>query len=178
MSLIRAARLRYLILVIGMAAVVGGLSTSPPTPAEASHTIVAYSKWTGYAMYGINGASGYQVYQGHVATHSPVYCSGDPASAWVYWTYITLDSPSYVPTRGYYGDTYNRTTFYMIDRGDAYCTQPNYWVDAYFGRFEPLGPRSYYCGGPGESYYGVPNNCNDALNWGYYYVWYRAYYTH
>jgi hypothetical protein len=134
----------------------------------------AYGRWTGYAMFGIYGANGIEVFQGYAANHESYYCPNDPAAYWAFGTSFQLHGSDYVPTKGIGGATTNRQFFYLEDAGDTSCSQGNYWVDAYFGRYEPDGPRQYYCGAWGQSYNGVPNNCDDAKNWGYWYLSYTS----
>lgn len=143
---------------------------------HSSATTLAYGKWTGYAMNKIVGANSIEIFQGYAANHVSSLCPGDPAASWPYGTTITNRGTDYVPTKGQYGDTTNRTFFYLEDGGDPGCTQGNYWVDAYFGRYEPKGPRYYFCDGDGQSYYGYPDNCLDAGRWGTYYLWYNSSY--
>ncbi|MGI8553421.1 MAG: hypothetical protein ACR2PL_21955 [Dehalococcoidia bacterium] len=118
-------------------------------------------------MNNIKGAANIEVIQGYVANHSSSLCPNDPASTAPFGSTVSI-APRYAVLHDQNGNNVNYTGFYLEDAGDPQCTQGNYWVDVYQGRFEPGGPRYYECpsGAPGQSYYGVPNNCDDARNFG------------
>jgi hypothetical protein len=147
--------------------------TITPTPSNRY-----YGRFTGYAMGNRNGGSGIELIQGHFANHHYESCPSDPAAAWPYGTRI--DTDNVIPQHDQFGQTVNYITFYLQDIGDLTCSQGNYWVDIYFGRWEtkPTSDPTYcYCGGvpsPGFCYSGSISSCNDADTFGSHFYWYTG----
>ena len=136
-----------------------------------------YGKFTAYAMGNRYSGAGIEVSQGHFANHYYNWCPNDPAAWWLWGTRI--DTPS-IAQHNQSGQTVYYSTFYLYDIGDPTCSQGNYWVDVYFGRWEPRSPSDpnyCYCSGvtsPGFCYSGSQNSCTDAINFGYNYYWYTG----
>lgn len=145
--------------------------TRTPTP-----TNYFYGKFTGYAMGNRTGGAGIELVQGHFANHHYQACPNDPAASWPYGTLIITDNT--IPQHNQAGQTVYYTSFYLEDVGDLTCSQGNYWVDIYFGRWEskPVSDPTYcYCGGvtsPGYCYTGTVSSCTDATNFSAHYYWY------
>lgn len=148
--------------------------TRTPTPTPPHY----YGRFTGYAMGNRNGGGGIELIQGHFANHHYETCPSDPAAAWPYGTRIDTDNT--IPQHNQLGQTVNYATFYLQDVGDLTCSQGDYWVDIYFGRWEnkPTSDPSYcYCDGvtsPGICYSGSMSSCNDANDFGVHYYWYTG----
>lgn len=129
-----------------------------------------YGWFTAYAMGNRYGGAGVEIRQGHFANHYYNWCPSDPAAWWLWGTQIVTDSP--IPQHNSSGGTVNYSTFYLEDIGDPTCSQGNYWVDIYFGRWEnkpPSDPSYCYCSGvtsPGFCYAASVNSCTDANNFG------------
>ncbi|MDY6877749.1 MAG: hypothetical protein SWK90_16325 [Chloroflexota bacterium] len=136
-----------------------------------------YGKFTGYAMGNQYGGAGVEIQQGHFANHYYNWCPDDPAAWWGWGTRI--DTPS-IEQHNQAGQEVWYSTFYLYDVGDPTCSQGNYWVDVYFGRWEPRPPGdpNYCCcsgvPSPGYCYAGAVNSCTDAINFGYHYYWYTG----
>jgi len=131
-----------------------------------------YSEYTGYAFGNWNGSSGSQVYASDFANHSSSQCPGDPAAYWSFYTYIYHEyAIGYSNSDGTGWDT---DVSQLRDTGDFSCTQSNYWVDIYFGRWR----RSYEAcncnNGAVENCYVASNAnaCSDAINFGNPWRWY------
>lgn len=126
-----------------------------------------YGKFTGYAMGNRYGAAGVEVRQGHFANHACELCPNDPAACWPWGTKITKTKSVTMHNRD--GGQVSYRTFYLYDNGDPNCTQPNYWVDLYFGRWKRYGQTCSCSGSPSPGYcidtY-VVNACDDASNFG------------
>lgn len=123
-----------------------------------------YAAWhTGYAMGNRYGAAGIELLRGDFANHSPSWCPNDPAAYWQFGTYIREDQSITLPLQTYPGGT-AYTYFRLEDIGDPYCTQGNYWVDIYFGRWK-LPSQQCCCPGvicPGFCY---NSNYNNSCTW-------------
>ena len=142
-------------------------------------SVHTYGWMTSYAMNLITGQCNCEVFQGYIANHSRYYCAGDPSSYWPFGTAIQLDPGYWMQIHDYYGNPINLTYFALEDTGDPYCTQGNYWLDGYMGRYSPSAtpPSSYYwCNAPGYAYVGYHDSCVDAIYWGKYWVGYWASY--
>jgi hypothetical protein len=126
---------------------------------------------TGYAFGNQNGASGLQVYQGDFANHPPTCLNSskhkDPSGSWSWNSAIHVSSPT-IYLNSSNGNRYQYTTFYLVDNGDLYCAQPDYWVDIYFGRYTQTISNCNCPGSPSPGYciWGIPNNCTDATAFG------------
>jgi hypothetical protein len=129
-----------------------------------------YGYFTAYAMGNRYGGAGVEITQGDFANHYYNWCPNDPAAWWLWGTHITTDSSIAQHNSG--GGTVYYSSFYLEDIGDPTCSQGNYWVDIYFGRWEnksPSDPTYCYCGGvtsPGYCYTGTKSSCTDAVNFG------------
>ncbi|NBD34427.1 MAG: hypothetical protein GVY30_00325 [Chloroflexi bacterium] len=125
-----------------------------------------YSGWfTGYAMGNQYGGAGVEISQGHFANHYVYSCPGDPAAHWNWGTQITTP---WIGMQDQAGRYFSRNLFYLYDVGDFSCSQGNYWVDIYFGRYRYSG-ESCNCPGvpnPGYCYTGNTNSCTQAINFG------------
>lgn len=138
------------------------------TPAHAAH----YNGWfTAYAMGNRTGADpNVELTQGHFANHYYQWCPGDPAAFWLWGTRIDTDAP--IGMSSQWGGQVSYSTFYLHDIGDPTCSQGNYWVDIYFGRWEnrPTSDPSYCCCGgvtcPGFCYAAGANPCSNAQVFG------------
>jgi len=136
---------------------------------SAAYASYYYGKFTGYAMGNQYGGAGVEIRQGHFANHYYLMCPNDPAA---YWTWGTQISTPVIYMHNQSGQTTAWTTFLLYDVGDFGCTQGNYWVDVYFGRYKP-NDANCYCGGVwGYCYWGSKNSCTDAINFGYHYYTY------
>lgn len=162
---IRHIRLRIMIAVaVGVVVVATTLNASV-------YAGTYYGKFTGYAMGNQYGAAGVQVTQGDFANHWYIKCPNDPAAWWAYGAVINTPS---IAMHYYDGSTIYYSTFYLEDIGDFTCSQGNYWVDIYFGRYRWPGG-SCVCGGvSGYCVNGYTNNCTDAVNFGYHYYTYTG----
>jgi hypothetical protein len=122
--------------------------------------------WTGYAMGNRYGASGYEVYQGDFANHPPNKCPNDPAAFWAWGTQITLSAGVAMQDQNGLPVIYHY--FYLYDNGDPTCSQGNYWVDVYFGRYLFSGQSCNCPGSPSPGYCIVAstNSCTQAQNFG------------
>ncbi len=125
-----------------------------------------YSGWfTGYAMGNRYGGAGVELAQGHFANHYYLKCPNDPAAYWTWGTRITTPP---ISMQNQAGQDYTRTVFYLYDVGDFTCSQGNYWVDIYFGRYRRSG-ETCECPGvvnPGYCYVASTNSCTQARNFG------------
>lgn len=142
------------------------------SPAAQSTTWYSGTLSTGYAFGSYTGSSSGELYQGHFANHSSMYCSGDPAAYWAYGTWITGMSPGPTMYQGN-GTEFYPTAFYLKDIGDFACNGGSYWSDLYFGRYKPAAD-SCSCNNGTEYCYtsSYVNNCQDATVWGETYVGY------
>lgn len=132
--------------------------------------------WTGYAMGNRYGASNYEIYQGDFANHPPSYwdpnlqryrgCPNDPAANWAWGTQIYLSSGVSMLDYNSLPQIYHY--FYLYDNGDPDCTQGNYWVDVYFGRYRRSSDSCNCPGSPSPGYCIVTtnNSCTAATNFG------------
>lgn len=135
-----------------------------------------YNGWmTGYAFGNLYGASGAPIVQTDFANHSPTYCSGDPAASWAWGTYIHTVSPNPIYLSNAKGQYWPVSDLDLWDNGDPYCTQGNYWVDIYFGRYTWT-PGNCNCSGSpsGTCIYGTTDNCQDATNFGQHWSTYTS----
>ncbi len=124
-----------------------------------------YEGWhTGYAFGALYGSSGWVVQQTDFANHSPYYCPNDPAAYWSFGTVVTEDSPITFHTST--GNTYNWSDLTLTDIGDISCSQGNYWVDVYFGRYKPDQDPCDCNNAEEHCYSGAVNCCADAINFG------------
>lgn len=149
-------------LVIAIIGLLILLATMTPTLVYAA----TYTGWfTGYAMGNQIGAAGVEVSQGHFANHSYGTC-GDPASYWPWGTKITTAQS--ITLHYSNGAAYSRKKFYLEDGGDLNCSQGNYWVDIYFGRYQRFGEPCNCPGSPSNGFCinANYNSCNDAQNFG------------
>src|SRR5579883_213848 len=173
LSVRNAVKTTILVGIILSAAVVLGRQ-----PHEANATSLHENGWmTVYAVNGIYGASGNEIFQGDAANHESQYCPNDPAAYWTWGTTLALDSGYWMTTSSSDGSSVTYYSFNLEDAGDPSCSQGNYWMDGYMGRFESTAtidypPGTYYVcnGAPGYAYYGNTDNCQEAINWGRYYV--------
>jgi len=153
----RLWRLAILAIILGL-----GLIANRPTAYAGS-----YSGWfTGYAMGNRYGGAGVEIRQTHFANHYYEWCPNDPAAWWGWGTRITTSPP--IAMHDAYGRQISYSRFYLYDVGDPSCSQGNYWVDIYFGRFKPDFdpcdcPRSP---SPGYCKPGAWNSCWDAITFG------------
>lgn len=126
----------------------------------------SYSGWfTAYAMGNQYGGAGVEISQGHFANHYYVWCPNDPSAYWTWGTRITTPS---IAQHNSAGQTVYYSTFYLEDVGDPTCSQGNYWVDIYFGRWR-RSSESCNCPGvtsPGYCKVASANSCTDATNYG------------
>jgi len=124
------------------------------------------SQVTGYAFGNQNGSSGYTITQGDFANHGNA-CPNDPASSWSFGTTITMVNPSSIALYDENGTPTNFSNFGLWDTGDPGCSEPNYWVDIYFGRYQFSGCACDCPGSPsGLCIFRNHNNCQDALDFG------------
>ena len=100
------------------------------------------------------------------ANHSNNWCPGDPAAFWAYGTGIDMAIPSSLTQWDQNGNSYSRGHFTLQDFGDTSCSQGNYWVDVYFGRWKPSADPCVCDNVSGTCDLGAHNNCTDAVNWG------------
>jgi hypothetical protein len=126
-------------------------------------------------MGNLQGGAGVELTQGHFANHHYQACPSDPAASWSYGTHIITDNA--ITQHNHLGQIVNYTDFYLEDVGDLSCSQGNYWVDIYFGRWEtkPVSDPTYcLCGGVGlgTCYSGSVSSCTDATNFFPSYRWY------
>ncbi len=121
--------------------------------------------FTGYAMGNRYGGAGVEISQGHFANHYVHSCPGDPAAHWTWSTRITTP---WIGMQDQTGRYFPRNLFYLYDVGDLSCSQGNYWVDIYFGRYR-RGDEACTCPGvpnPGYCYSANTNSCTQATNFG------------
>jgi hypothetical protein len=116
-------------------------------------------------MGSLQGGAGVTLVQGHFANHHYQMCPNDPAAQWSYGTRITTSS--WIGMKDYRDQVYYRNIFYLYDVGDFSCSQGNYWVDIYFGRYRKSGE---VCSCPGVSNsvctVANTNSCSQAINFG------------
>ena len=125
-----------------------------------------FSGWfTGYAMGNLTGGAGVTLVQGHFANHLNTACPNDPAAHWTWGTQITTSQ--WIGMLDYRGQVVSRNRFYLYDVGDLTCSQGNYWVDIYFGRYKFSGqPCSCPGVGSGVCTTANTNSCTQATNFG------------
>ncbi|MGC1376943.1 MAG: hypothetical protein WA821_11990 [Anaerolineales bacterium] len=143
-------------------ALVAGISVMNFTAVSAT----GYSGWfTGYAMGASKGAAMVTLVQGHFANHLNTACPNDPAAAWQWGTGIT--TTNWIGMKDYSGAGYYLNKFKLEDVGDLNCSQGNYWVDLYFGRYT-LSASVCSCPGVTGSVCTVANtnSCTQATNFG------------
>jgi hypothetical protein len=122
--------------------------------------------------------AGVTIIQGHFSNHYREYCPNDPSSWWTWGTRIDMENS--IPQHDRNGQIEHYSTFYLYDIGDLECTQGDYWVDIYFGRWETRSisdPDYCCCGGvvcPGVCNNGFLSSCNDAIEFGPNFFWYTG----
>ena len=122
-----------------------------------------YADHTGYADGNEEGYYGVVVYSTYFAHHVDEYCPDDPSTDWGLWHGITEDDSITFHTST--GNSYEWSDLTLADGGNTSCSEEDYWVDVYFGRWQQSGyPDNCDCGG--VCVYGVPNSCDDAWNFG------------
>jgi hypothetical protein len=125
-----------------------------------------FSGWfTGYAMGNLKGGAGVTLVQGHFANHLNTACPNDPAAQWLYGTRITTSQ--WIGMKNASGQVVNYNRFYLEDIGDLSCSQGNYWVDIYFGRYK-FNANVCSCPGVSNSVCTIANtnSCTQATNFG------------
>jgi hypothetical protein len=127
-----------------------------------------YSAWfTAYAMGNRYGSSGYEVVQTSFANHLPDYCPDDPAADWLWGSNITTQNS--IGMQNVNGTWMYYTVFYLRDGGDLSCSQGDYWVDIYMGRYKKSTDSCNCPGSPSPGYClnAVPNSCTNATDFGH-----------
>lgn len=159
---------RFLIALLALA--LGAVIGIGPVPKQEGYAGTFAGNFTAYA-WGMHGADpAVQVELSGFANH-PSACFqiiGDPAANWPFGTVIITDFAIPLPLRK--GGSFLNSDFWLHDRGDFNCTKGSYWVDVYFGRWNP-NPDPASCACPDLPmnpicYLANANSCSSAVNFG------------